>query len=118
MTVQQMDLQPSLFDGDPPTVVECSVAGSIQERFENFHRANSWVFTAIERLVAQYAATGRERIGIRMIWEVIRWSYAMRTTDPTSEFRTNDHYHSRYVRLLIERHPEWEHLFELRRLRA
>jgi hypothetical protein len=112
--------QPGLFDdfADGPVLVDAPASGTIQERFERFHAANGWVYEALKKLVEQYVARGRKRIGIRMLWEVVRWNYHMATTDPASEWRTNDHYHSRYVRLLIERHPEWADLFELRRLRA
>lgn len=114
-----MSHQPGLFDDDDvPEFVSGPTGGSIQERFETFHRLNPWVFDALEKLASQYAAKGRKRIGIRMIWEVVRWNYNLQTSDPNSEFKISDHYHSRYVRLLIEKHPEWADLFELRKLRA
>jgi hypothetical protein len=111
---------PSLFDDgdDAPEFKPVTGAGSIQQRFEQFHRLNPWVYAALERLATEYVGRGRKRIGIRMLWEVVRWNFNMRTTDPTSEFRTNDHFHSRYVRLLVEKHPEWNGLFEMRKLRA
>lgn len=108
---------PGLFD-DAPEFVPERRQGTIQERFEEFHRLNPWVCDALERLAADYVARGRTRIGIRMLWEVLRWHYNRATADPSSEFRANDHYHSRYVRLLIQRHPEWAACFELRRLKA
>jgi hypothetical protein len=113
--MQQRDL---FDDSSPPAIVPAPCSGSIQERFEEFHRLNPWVYTTLEKIVGAYLARGPRRIGIRMAWEVMRWHYAMATTDPSSDFRTNDHYHSRYVRLLLERHPEWAGLFELRMLRA
>lgn len=109
--------QLTLFD-DAPEFVPVPATGTIQERFEQFHTQNPWVYVALEKLITEFVAKGRKRIGIRMIWEVVRWHYALSTTDPTSEFRTNDHYHSRYVRLLLENHPEWAGLFELRKLKA
>lgn len=91
---------------------------SIQERFDLFHAANPWVLDALERLTADYLASGQQRLGIRMLWEVLRWRYNRETQDPTSSFKVNDHMHSRYVRLLIERHPEWASAFHTRELRA
>lgn len=111
--------QPMLFgDDDAPEFRPGDSRGTIQERFEEFHRLNPWVYDALEKLVADYAARGRKRIGIKMLWEVIRWNYAMRTSDPANEFRANNNFHSRYVRLLIANHPEWAGLFELRVLKA
>jgi hypothetical protein len=99
-------------------LVEGQVKGTIQERFEEFHRLNPWVCTALEFLAEDLISRGRKRIGIRMLWEVLRWEYQRQTIDPNSDFKANDHYHSRYVRLLIERNPEWSSAFELRTLRA
>lgn len=99
----------------PSTV---SPLATIDQRFEAFHAANPWVYDALERLAADMLRRGRRRIGIRMLWEVIRWQYAQQTTDPSSSFKVNDHYHSRFVRLLISRHPEWADAFETRELRT
>ena len=114
----------TLFDNDPrsdvvaPAIIESSAAasGTIQERFEEFHRRNPWVYAALEKLATEYLATGRKRLGIKMLWEVLRWHYNLATVDPGSEFKVCNSYHSRYVRLLIARHPEWADSFELRTL--
>jgi hypothetical protein len=108
---------PSLFDALPDFVPDAA-AGTIQERFEEFHRLNPWVYEALEKLIADYAGRGRKRLSIKMVWEVLRWHYNRATTDPHSEFKVNNNYHSRYARLLIERHPEWSEFFELRALKA
>lgn len=91
---------------------------TIQDRFEAFHALNPWVLDALERITADYLGAGHRKVGIRMLWEVLRWQYNRATEDPSSTFKVNDHYHSRYVRLLIERHPEWASVFETRALRA
>jgi hypothetical protein len=96
-------------DARPPT---------IQEQFEEFHRRNPEVFALLERFTQQVVDRGRRKIGIRMLWERVRWEVMLSTEDPCSDYKINDHYHSRYVRLLIKAHPEWESLFELRKLRA
>lgn len=95
-----------------------AVPTDIQARAEEFHAANPWVFEALEQLTADLVAQGVRRVGIRMLWETVRWQYARSTTDKTSGFKVNDHYHSRYVRFLIDKHPEWADLFEQRVLRA
>ncbi|UUU31946.1 hypothetical protein JIX56_19695 [Streptomyces sp. CA-210063] len=89
---------------------------SIQERFEAFHDLNPWVFRALERMTADCADKGFKQLGIGMLFEVLRWRYGQATEgDP---FRLNNNFRSRYVRLLIEQHPEWSRLFELRALRS
>ncbi|MGD6751931.1 hypothetical protein [Streptomyces sp. BH105] len=89
---------------------------SIQAQFETFHQLNPWVLRALETLTADYLKRGARRVGIGMLFEVLRWRYA--TATEGDEFRLNNNYRSRYVRLLIERHPEWARAFEVRSLRT
>lgn len=80
--------------------------GTLPDRLRNMVRNPNAIGT--------HSAAGRTRIGVGMLFEVLRWHSQRATTgDP---FRLNNSYRSRYARLLIERRPEWAHLFELRRL--
>lgn len=89
---------------------------SIRSRFERFHDANPWVLTKLEEMTGELVARGRRRIGIAMLFEVIRWEHLRSTTgDP---FRLNNSFRSRYVRLMIHRHPEWADVFETRETRS
>jgi len=89
---------------------------SIQDRFEAFHTLNPWVYERLEAMTAEAVAAGWTQVGIGMFFEVMRWQYARSTNgDP---FRLNNTYRSRYVRLLVDEHPEWAGLFEQRRLRS
>ena len=91
-------------------------SASIQIQFETFHQLNPWVLRALEALTADYLKHGASRVGIGMLFEVLRWRYV--TATEGDEFRLNNNFRSRYVRLLIERHPEWESAFEVRSLRT
>ncbi|MFE7117514.1 hypothetical protein ACFU99_19075 [Streptomyces sp. NPDC057654] len=93
-----------------------SAAMTIQQRFAEFHQLNPWVLDALERLTAEYIARGARRVGIGMLFEVLRCRYVQDTRG--DEFHLNNNFRSRYVRLLIERRPEWISLFEVRALRA
>ena len=42
----------------------------------------------------------------------------VKTIRSIGDYKLNDHYRSRYVRLIIEKHPELEGFFELRELKA
>lgn len=88
------------------------------QRFQAFHMANPQVFEELKRLALQATAKGHRRLGMKMLWEVLRWNRLMRTTDPDSEFKLNNNLHSRYARLLMERVPELVGIFELRELRS
>lgn len=87
---------------------------TIQERFEDFHRLNPSVLTKLEALTTQWLAAGGTRIGIGMLTEVLRWQYGLQTRG--DDFKLNNAYRSRYVRLMLQRHPEWEGVFQLREL--
>ena len=89
---------------------------SIQARFERFHDANPWVLAKLEEMTAELVAAGRRRVGIAMLFEVIRWEQLRSTTgDP---FRLNNSFRSRYVRIMLARHPEWGDVFETREIRS
>jgi len=90
---------------------------TIDERFREFDRENPVVYAHLERLAYEGVNAGMKKLGIRNLWEVMRWHVYMTTRDP-SHLRLNDHYHSRYVRKLIDDHPDLEPYFELRKLRA
>lgn len=107
---------PTLFDIQPLIQPENDPTLTIQERFEAFHAANPWVLTALESLIADWLAHGQSRVGIKQMFEVIRWRYGRATTD--SSFRLNNNWTSRYARLVVDRHPEWHDAIETRVLRA
>lgn len=88
------------------------------QKFEEFHRLNPQVATALEQMTRELVQRGRRRIGIKMLFEVLRWNYFMETSDPNSDFKINNNYAPYYSRLLIERHPEWADVFELRTIRS
>lgn len=109
---------PSLFDQAEllPALATPTAAAdaTLDERFAAFHRANPWIADRLEQMTDELVAAGRARVGVGMLFEVLRWQSQRATTgDP---FRLNNSYRSRYARLLIERRPSWAHLFELRRL--
>lgn len=96
--------------------VDASRDLSIQERFARFHKLNPWILDTFEVLTKDMLERGRNRIGIGMLTEVVRWQYARETRGDT--FKIDNSYRSRYVRLLIEKHPEWADVFETRALRS
>ncbi len=86
---------------------------SIQEKFEAFHRNNPWVYQALRELTADLVQRGVRKIGMKMLFEVLRWQVARTTTD--TDFKLNNIYTSRYARLLDAEFPG---VFELRELKA
>lgn len=112
--------QPPLFPFEMPKgglVRPPSVEGqTIQERFESFHKLNPWVYEALAVLAGTYVRSGRKHIGMKHLCEIVRWEYFKATRG--DDFRLNNNWTSRYARLLLEKHPEYEGVIEFRRLRA
>ena len=121
---------PRLFDDDLtpiepyPTMVDVELprgnrpAESIQEAFDRFHAANPWVYTELRSMTLELVRAGRDRIGMKMLFEVLRWRWLRATTDTSSTFHLNNSYTSRYARLIAENTPELEGVFETRRIKT
>jgi hypothetical protein len=103
----------SVYDDAPPR------RRSIEARFREFHAANPQVLGELLKLARRARGRGATKLGIGMLWEVLRWQLTFETYEPAeTPFKLNDHYRSRYVRLICEQDPELGRLFELRELRA
>lgn len=90
----------------------------IYERWVEFHALNPHVFEALENLTAKYVARGVTHVGIAHLFEVLRHDLLFQTSRYQGEFKLNNDFRAPYVRLLIEKHPEYSNLFELRHLRS
>lgn len=101
-----MHEQTSLFDPDDP----------IEAAFRDFHRRHPEVEEYMSGLAFYLFHKGRKRYGVRSLWERCRWHFQVEK-DMGAEFKLNDHYHSRYARLIMQKHPELDGFFELRRLK-
>lgn len=116
MSAAVIDEQLAL-DLDALEVPSYAPDATIQQQFEAFHAANPWVYRALVRLTTDWVAAGRTRIGIGMLTEVVRWQYG-RATVSSDDFRINNNFRSRYVRLMLAEHPAWSSVFQLRELKA
>jgi uncharacterized protein YbaP (TraB family) len=92
---------------------------SIQRRFEAFHQANPHVLTTLEDMARKWFDQGNAQVGIGMLWEAMRWLAGTQTNvNQLDLYRLNNNYRSRYVRLMIQRNPQWVDRFHTRELRA
>jgi hypothetical protein len=90
---------------------------TITDRFETFHQTNPWVYAELVRLARELVQKGHERIGMKMLFEVIRWE-RMRATSSDEPFRLNNSFTSRYARLIAAQEPDLADAFAMRELRA
>lgn len=108
-------IQPPLIDFEPITQPNVSREATIQERFEAFHRTNPQVYAALRGLALQMLGNGVRQYGIKGLFEILRWQYALQTKG--EPFKLCNDYTSRYARLLVKLNPELDGFFELRGLR-
>ena len=85
---------------------------SIEERFHSFHRANPQVYEALRELSLHLAATGRQRFGMKALFEFLRFSYALQTRGES--YKINNSYAPFYARLLMRNEPQLAGFFNLR----
>lgn len=91
---------------------------TIQEKFEAFHEANPAVYSALVRLARTYKRRGQQRGSITQLFEVLRFSASVSTSDGNSGFKLNNNYRSRYARLIMKQEEDLADLFEIRERRA
>lgn len=99
---------------EPPTADERKM--SIEERFQKFHSQNPWVYREIVSMARKAKELGRKRIGMKQIFEIIRWNHAIQTRG--ENVKLNNNYSSRYARLIERQEPDLRDLFETRELKS
>ena len=96
------------WDGDSRT---------IQAAFQEYHEKHPEVFSFLVSVIYDLRKRGYHHYGIGALWERMRWHFQI-DQDLGEEFKCNNNYRSRYVRLIITQHPDLEDFFELRTLRT
>jgi hypothetical protein len=86
----------------------------IRDAFKRFHGENPHVYTELVTMARELVDVGHAKIGIGMLFEVLRWRHALRTAGDT--FKLNNNYRSYYARLIMRREEDLAGVFELRRL--
>jgi len=97
-------------------VVEESPTDPLALKFRDFHRKNPKVYDQLRELALKMRRTGRKKYGIKSLFEVLRWHRALATTD--DDFKLNNNYTAYYARLLMEKEPELQGFFDLRKSRG
>ena len=82
------------------------------ERFQRFHERNPGVLAALRAYALQAKARGK-KVGIRLIWERLRWELEVEVNRTEDGPRLNDKWTSSYARML-NRDPALRDYFETR----
>ena len=87
---------------------------TIEDNFNAFHNKNPHVYKSLVDMAKEYRLQRRSsRVGIKTLWEALRWSYFITTTDDA--FKLNNNYSALYARMIMANEPELSGLFEIRR---
>ncbi len=96
-----------------------NVRKPLEERFADFHGEHPEVYDALLELSKQAWRAGARRIGIAMLFEVLRWEWILSRLPADNEaWKLNNDYKSHYARLLMQNHTWLDGMFELRKLTA
>jgi hypothetical protein len=97
-----------------PRITTINARGlTLEQRFEAFHAANPHVYASLRRLALDAARRGKQ-VGIKMLFEVLRWEATLATDDPASAYKLDNGYTSFYARRLMDNEPELAGFFETR----
>ena len=90
----------------------------IQERFEQFHRRHPEVYEQLVTLARTAHNSGREKVGIGMLFEVLRWERLIAGLPDEREagLKLNNNYRSRYARHIMACNVDLADIFETRGL--
>jgi len=104
----QLEFDWTLLDSDEPAV----------DRFKAFHHANPWRMDRRVHMAHTLQDRGVRQYGIAALWEVLRYDWAIRTVDPSSQLKLNNDYRAYYAREIMRRHPDLDGFFTTRRSQA
>ena len=91
----------------------------MQERFLAFHADHPEVYEALVVLARRGFEAGANRLGLRMLFEVVRWEWILSRLPAEHEaWKLNNNYAPWYARLIMDENPWAADLFELRRIRT
>jgi hypothetical protein len=98
---------PTLFDQD-----------TIESKFWEFHLNNPRVYDQLVSLARQWIAAGNNKLGIKTLFERLRWEWHIAGLMDADGYKLNNNYTAHYARLIMAREPDLDGLFETRRLTA
>lgn len=93
-----------------------NVETELDKRFAKFDEENPRVYEKLVRMSFDLKKTGHTKIGIGMLFEVIRWQSMLKTVG--DDYKLNNSYRSRYARKIMEDYPELRGFFEIRELHS
>jgi hypothetical protein len=89
------------------------ISPHILEAFKKFDKENEHVWAMVVQYAYGALNSGRQRFGIGMIWERLRWYFHFETTE--KPLKLNNNYRSCYARKLMWYDPKFKQLLVVRK---
>lgn len=110
----------------PPAEISADAAqcelvldGGIQAHFEQFHRDRPDIYETLVWLARYHVQHGLKRVSMDHLFHLVRWRAWLKVRGRVDHMvKLNDHYTSRYVRLVEQQEPDLRGVFECRDLRS
>ena len=110
MTSNQIELEFA------PIVPESREAG-IYSRFLKFHEANPHVYSnlvSLTRAFRRKAQNHNRKMGIAMLFEVLRWNYFIEVDQGEEEFKLSNDFRAPYARKIMADEPDLSDAFNIK----
>ena len=83
---------------------------SIHQAFQEFHKKNPHVYDLFRQMALYLIQDkGKKNIGAKMIIELIRWKYNIKTVN--NEFKIDNNFTSFYVRMFVKEYSKHNDCF-------
>lgn len=89
----------------------------IDARFREFHRENPHVYVRLVAMAREWRAAGHEKCSMDMLFHLLRWKHGIETRS-SDGLLLNDHYVSRFSRIIMANEPDLDGMFATRATRA
>ncbi len=88
-------------------------AQELQAKFDKFDRENPQVYKKLVELARQAKARGKNKVGIEMLYNVLRW-YTFLNTKADSDYKLSNNHKAFYARKIMAENPDLDGIFNLR----
>jgi hypothetical protein len=89
----------------------------IYARFLKFHANNPEVYNNLVRLAREFRRNSQNynrKMGIGMLYEVLRWNYYINVDLGEEEFKLSNDFRAPYARLMMQQEPDLQDAFNIK----
>jgi hydrogenase maturation factor len=88
----------------------------IERAFIEFDTQNPEVYKQLVRLARQWRAAGKAKLGIKTLFEKLRWEWHVAGLTESDGYKLNNNFTALYARKIMKNEADLDGLFEIRSL--